>query len=102
VYNFPTLFKLIPLDGDILGPLDNTLDWDSLDGCFGNDLRDILSQILDGVVVNFGNLPWDGFHIPPFLILSDGPLMRNPLSPFSDLIVGDPLLEGNVLNSALA
>ena len=92
----------LSLNGNVLSPLDNSLDGDGLDSSFRDNLGNVLLKVFDGIVVDLGDLPWDGLGVPPLLILSDGPLLGDPLSPLTDFIIGDSLLEGDVLNPAFA
>jgi hypothetical protein len=102
VHNFPTLNGLVPLDRDVLGPLDDAFHRNSFDGRFRNDLGSVLPQVLNGILINLSDISRGCLHIPPLLIFSDSPLVKNPLSPLTDLVVSDPLLEGNIINSTLA
>ena len=92
----------LSLNGNVLSPLDNSLDGDGLDSSFRDNLGNVLLKVFDGIVVDLGDLPWDGLGVPPFLILSNGPLLGDPLSPLANLVVSNALLEGDVLNPAFA
>lgn len=91
----------LPLHRDILSPLDDPLDGDSLNSGFGDDLRDVLSQVLNGVIVGLSHLPGHCLEVSSLLILGDSHLFGDSLHPLSHLVVGDSLLEGDVLDSAL-
>ena len=91
----------IPLHWDVLGPLDDSLNGDGFDGCFGDDLWDILSQVFNGIIVSLSHFSWDCLEISSLLIVGDSYLFWDSLNPFSNFIVSDSLFEGDVLNSAL-
>lgn len=91
----------LPLHWDVLGPLDDSLDGDGLDGSFGDDLWDVLSQVLNGIIVSLSHLSRDCLEVSSLFIVGDSDLFWNSLNPFSNFVVSDSLLEGDVLDSAL-
>jgi hypothetical protein len=102
VNSFPESPKLLLLDRDVLGSLNNPLDWNSLNGSFRNDLRNVLLDMLDSIIVDLGNFTRNSLDPPALLVLSHHSLFRNSLDPLASLIVNHTLLEWNILDSGLS
>lgn len=91
---------------------DLSFDWDVLvlfnfsflgnvfDLFFWNVLRNVLSKILDGIVVGDGNFSWDFLNSDFFSVLGDLSSFGNSFNSSFILVFDDFFLEGHVFDSA--
>ena len=66
---------------------------------FSNDLRNILFNVFNGIIVDLGNFSWDSLNISSFFIFSDCSLSWNSFDIFLDLIISDSLFEWNIFDT---
>lgn len=91
---------------------DLSFDWDVLvlfnfsflgnvfDLFFWNVLRNVLSKILDGIVVGDGNFSWDFLDSDFFSVLGDLSSFGNSFNSSFIFVFDDFFLEGHVFDSA--
>ena len=92
----------LSFDWDVLVSLDLSFLGDILDFFFGDVLRNVLPEVLDGIVVGDTDFAGDFFDPLLFSVLSD---FSGPGDSFNSgfiLVFDDLLLEGDVLDSALS
>lgn len=89
------------LHGDVLGALHNALHWNRFNGGFGNHLRNVLLNVLDGVVVDLGDFARHCLRPPALLILRNHSLLGNRFDPFTSFVVNDLLLKWHILDPRL-
>ena len=65
-------------------------------------MRNVLSEVLDSVVISHGHFLGDGLNLPLFLVLHLLHLLGHSLHLGLILVFNDLLLEGHVLDPALA
>jgi hypothetical protein len=82
--------------------IDNFFNRNHLYNSFWDHLRYVFLNILNRIVVCFGNFPWYLLKRPFLLILDNFLLNWNFLSPFTSFVVYHSVLEGNVFNATLA
>ena len=92
----------LPLNGDVLVPELLLGHLDVLDPLLRDVLGDVLAQVLNCVVVSNGDLLGYGLYLPLLPVLDLLHLLRHSLYFRLVLVIDDLLLEGHVLDPALA
>lgn len=82
--------------------MDSLLDWHHFDDCLFDHPRDVLLYVLHGIVLGLGHLSRHLLYGPSLLVFRYCPLHWHSLDPLPRLVVYNPVLEGNILDSALA
>lgn len=92
----------VPFDGDVLGVVDAALYWFGFDRDLRNNLRHVLPDSLDGVVVHRIDTSRHCLHPPILLILCYDALLGDALHPLPSLIVDDFPGVWNILDARSA
>ncbi len=103
-FGFQRLFGIVDdlsLNWNVFVFLDLSFSGDVFDGLLGNVLRNVLSQVLNGVIVGLGDFSWDGFDSLFLSVFSDFSGLGDSLDSDLVLVFNDFLLEWNVFDSAL-
>lgn len=90
----------LPFDWVVLNPVFDTFDWNIVDFSFGDDLRVVLDDVLDCVVVGVAPLNRNLFNSFSIFVLNDFPLVWDVLSPLHWLVFNYGLFVGHILNPA--
>lgn len=99
------LFRVVDdlsFNWNVLVLLDFPFSGNILNSLLGDVLRNVLSQIFNGVIVGFSNLSWNALDSLLLSIFSHSSGLWHSLHSHFILIFDDFLLEWNILNSALA
>lgn len=89
----------VPFNRDVFCSGHNSLNWDHFNVSLGNDLRNVLFDVFNGIIVCLDDFSRDSLHISSFFVFSDCSLPGDSLNIFSEFVVCDGLFEGDVLNS---
>lgn len=104
LFNFEGLIGVVndlSLNGDVFIADLLLGDLNILDPLLRNVLRDVLPEVLNGVVVSDSDLLGNGLNLPLFPVFDLLDLLGDSLDLGLVLVLDDLLLEGNVLDPAL-